>query len=51
MGEEQKAQAMDPVPYDEEHKKCPRDINVSWAVSKFFFISFHFFVTNKVFRY
>ena len=50
-GEERKSQATDPAPYDEERKKGPRDVNVSWAVGKFFFISFHFFVTNKLFRY
>ena len=37
-GEEQKVQVTDQVPYDEEHKKGPRDINISWAVDKFHFI-------------
>jgi hypothetical protein len=47
--EEWKAQATDTAPYDEERKKGPRDVvDVSWAVGKFFFISFHFFVANKV---
>jgi hypothetical protein len=50
-GQEWKVQAMDPALYDEEHtKKGPRDINVSWAIGKFFPCPFHFFVTNKVFR-
>jgi hypothetical protein len=52
MGQEQQGQATDTAPYDEEHKKGPRDVNnVSWAIGKFFSCSFQFFVTNKVLRY
>ena len=46
-GEEWKVQAMDPAPYNEECKKGPRDINISWAVGKFFLFHFIFLSLTK----
>ena len=45
--EERKVQAIDTAPYNEEHKKGPRDVvNISWAIDKFF-LHFFFFVANN----
>jgi hypothetical protein len=47
--EEWKVQVTDTALYDKEHKKGPRDVDISWAIGKFFFlVQFIFLLLTKI---